>query len=311
VVPKNSLPFVSVVIPHRGGDTALERCLLALRAQDYPTSLYEVLVVLNEPDLRALDLKLKKNEVALWEPAYFSYAARNAGVSASRGDIIAFTDSDTLPHDNWLREGVREIQDSDADLVAGDITVTTHSPRFSPSALYEMLYAFDQRSNVAGGYSATANLFATRAVLTQQALFEETALTGEDFEWTRAAVSHGAKLVHAPRAVVEHPARETWSALLAKARRTTIPYAGVSTQDSSEVMGLKARLIFQLQRKPNPATRAELSVFQRLVAHTVRGTLIGYKALCLIGLSPRFRAELQSYRQTLAHSAQHQQEVML
>jgi len=281
------------VIPHRGDDTTLGYCLEALRQQTYPRDLFEVLVVLNEQDRRSFECELHAGESALWEPRYFSYSARNLGIENARGDVIAFTDSDTIPSPYWIMEGVTALREFPADLVAGQITVTSSKARPSPLALYELMFAFDQEKNVGGGYSTTANLFATRRIFAEYGLFEETASTGEDFEWTRAAVNGGKTLVYAPRALVRHPARESWSDILAKARRTTLPYVGVARPSSNKTERLFERLQFQLSAKPSPSKLAALTPIQKFIARFVRATLFAYKALCLLRIPAEFQRNLE------------------
>lgn len=290
----SSSPSVSVIIPHRGEDAPLERCLQGLRHQSYSHDRYEVLVVLNESEQRTLACELLGDEVMLWEPHYFSYNARNHGIEKSTGDIIAFTDSDTVPSSDWIAEGVNALKRTDSDLVAGHITVTTTRARATAPALYELLFAFDQEKNVGRGFSTTANLFAARDTFERCGLFEKTALTGEDFDWTRAAVESGAKLTYARSAIVDHSARETWSALLAKARRTTLPYVNLSQTDPDSSNRLRTRFRFQLGAKPSAEKVAALPSHQRVMARLARFVVVAYKALCLLRFSPAFRRDLHS-----------------
>ena len=284
---------MSVVIPHQGDDEPLSRCLEGLRQQTYPADRYEVIIILNEPEQRNLECELRDNEKTVWEPTYFSYKARNSGIEASRGEVIALTDSDTTPSPGWLENGVIAIDQSGADLVEGHIEVTTSTRWLTNPALYELMFAFDQSKNVGGGFSTTANLFARREAFTKFGLFQETARTGEDFDWTRAAVEAGARLVYTPKAIVDHPARESWRALLAKARRTTLPFVG-SAQANPEISDrLKTRLQFQLATAPSPEKLALLTPTQRFRARCVRVVLIAYKVLCLLRIAPQFRKDLQ------------------
>lgn len=288
-----SRPFVSVIIPHRGDDAPLEICLQALRQQRYPRARYEVIVILNETENRRLAFDLYEGELQAWEPNFFSYNARNRGVEHSRGSVLAFTDSDTVPSREWVSEGVKALAETSADLVAGHIAVTTTRARPTAPALYEQMFAFDQEKNVNGGFSATANLLARRDAVADYGLFDDKALTGEDFDWTRAAVDGGATLAYAPHALVEHPARESWSALLAKARRTTLPYVVVSRTDPTTSDRLRARLLFQLGAKPSINKVGALASPQRLVARLTGTVLLAYKALCLLRIPNRFRRDLE------------------
>ena len=284
--PPRATPFVSVVIPHRGDDTLLGRCLEALRQQTYPRDLFEVLVVVNEPEKRSLECELHKGEFLLWEPHYFSYSARNLGIENAQGDVVALTDSDTIPSPDWVSEGVAALRESQADVVAGHITVTASKTRPSPPALYELMFAFDQEKNVRGRFSATANLFVARHLFTEHGLFDQTAQTGEDFEWTAGAVDGGATLVYSSSAIVKHPARESWSALLAKARRTALPFANAAATSPKRGGRLRTRIQFHLRTRPSPSKVRALTRPQRLVARLVHVLILAHKALCLLRVPP-------------------------
>lgn len=110
MAPTSQSPLVSVVIPHRGEDKPLEKCLTALRSQTYPRQDTEILIVLNEESKRSVSFPLEPGEKLLWEPQSFSYAARNQGILHARGHIIALTDSDTVPSTEWLSEGVAAME---------------------------------------------------------------------------------------------------------------------------------------------------------------------------------------------------------
>lgn len=213
-------PLVSVIVPHRGSDTTLKHCIRSLRAQSLAPQDLEIVIVINEPAKRAVDIDLAPNEKVLFATHGFSYGARNRGIEASRGSIIAMTDSDTVADPQWLEEAVRLIH-AGHDMVGGHIELTFLYKPLSPSACYEKLYAFDQEKNIRFGRAATANLVARRSAFDRFGLFDESVQSGEDFAWTTRATKQGATLVYAPRAVVSHPARETLSELLQKAQRVT------------------------------------------------------------------------------------------
>lgn len=216
----SQLPLVSVVIPHQGPDETLKLCLEALRQQTYPASQIEILIVINELFRRQPTFELESNEKILWQPHYYSYAARNRGIEASNRPIIALTDSDTIPDPDWIKEGTRALLDG-PDLVAGAIRLSFTTSPLTPSACCEKLFAFDQENNANHGRSATANLLVKRVVFDTHGLFDSLAESGEDFEWTSKVTLAGSTLVYSPHASVAHPARESWKELIHKARRRT------------------------------------------------------------------------------------------
>ena len=298
----DELPFVSVVVPHLGSKENLLRCLKGLRDQTFPRDRFEILVVVNASEHDHLEDELVAGEVLLAEPNYFSYNARNFGIRKATGTIIAFTDSDTTPSSDWISEGVKTLGATKADLVAGHVEVTVAREPASAPARYELLFAFDQEKNASLGLSVTANLFVNRDAFDTYGFFEPTAISGEDFRWSLAAVDSGATIAYARAAAVHHPARESWSALFAKSRRTALRYI---TRDHSNGVGggrLRGMLRFQLLTMPSPGKLARVSPTDILVARTVRLVVLAHKALCVLRITPALWKELKDHRYRLENS---------
>lgn len=97
-------PFISVVICTRGRPAQLADCLRALGRQEYPR--FDVVVVDNLPagpsaaEVKALAEGWRHSYVT--EPRGGLSWARNAGIAAASGDIIAFLDDDEKPDAHWL-----------------------------------------------------------------------------------------------------------------------------------------------------------------------------------------------------------------
>ena len=98
-------PFISVVICTRDRSRQLENCLHFLERQQYPR--FEVVVVDNAPTsdvVRSL-VEAKRGEMPfhyVLEARGGLQRARNAGIAAASGDIIAFVDDDDEPDSHWL-----------------------------------------------------------------------------------------------------------------------------------------------------------------------------------------------------------------
>ncbi|HTU84415.1 MAG TPA: glycosyltransferase [Solirubrobacteraceae bacterium] len=94
------LPSISVVIPSLLERLdGLARCLRSLAALDYPD--YEVIVVDNRPPGAPESDLPGARVVRETEPGIS--AARNRGLAAARGEIVAFTDDDVEVDLGWLR----------------------------------------------------------------------------------------------------------------------------------------------------------------------------------------------------------------
>ncbi|WP_163544394.1 glycosyltransferase [Occultella kanbiaonis] len=215
-MPTSDLPFVSVIVPVRD-DPRLSACLSQLTRQTYPTSRFEIIVADNgsrEPVAAREDVQI------IQVPSPGSYSARNAAVEQSRGTILAFTDSDCLPADDWLAESVAGIA-AGAGVVAGHVHVYARDARRpSPIEAYELVHAFPQERYVARrGACVTANMTTTREAFDAVGGFKSELLSGADIEWSQRANAAGYLTTFRASAVVRHPARQTFAAMSGKLRR--------------------------------------------------------------------------------------------
>lgn len=117
--------LASVVVPARDAAATLPRTLACLAAQrDAPE--FEVIVV-DDGSRDATATVAERGGARLVRGAgEGSGAARNAGVAAARGWLIAFTDADCFPSPGWLAAGVRRL--ADVELVAGAVKPDPDTP---------------------------------------------------------------------------------------------------------------------------------------------------------------------------------------
>ena len=220
---KPSEHFVSVIIPVYNDLERLKICLSALENQTCARSLYEVIVVNNEPaeDIES-HVPASEHVRVIAEGRRGSYAARNKGILDAKGDIIAFTDSDCIPLEDWIEKGVEALLSGpDIGLVAGKIRVVVRDPE-NPTAmeLYEKIAAFPQKHYVERQkYGATANVFTFKKVIEKVGCFDGRLLSSGDFEWGNRVFAAGYRQVFAADACVLHPARRTFRQKLKKKTR--------------------------------------------------------------------------------------------
>ncbi len=100
----NFTPSVSVIILNRGRPHLLPRVLTALRSQRYAN--FEVIVVGDRADVDEYGLPepLARSFGYLHCPQANICRARNIGIAAARGEIVAFCDDDGVPEPDWLQE---------------------------------------------------------------------------------------------------------------------------------------------------------------------------------------------------------------
>ncbi len=216
-------PLVSVIIPVWNNPTGLQACLEALSRQDFPQDQLETLVVDNGPSVTvAAIVEAFDHVVLLHEPQPASDRARNTGVSACHGKVVAFTDSDCVPQADWVSAGVRTLRRlSPSGLLAGRILVAARDPEAPTLAeLHDMILAFPQERCVRRShYGATANLFTCMEVLDAVGPFREDLTYGGDAEWGERVFRSGRPVVYAEEVRVLHPARRTVAELVTRTRR--------------------------------------------------------------------------------------------
>jgi len=98
--PSAPWPSVSVVVCTHNGHRTLDECLARLTTLTYPD--YEVIVV-NDGSSEACAAIAHRHGVTLIETEHCGLGhARNRGIAAARGEIVAFLDDDAYPDSDWL-----------------------------------------------------------------------------------------------------------------------------------------------------------------------------------------------------------------
>ena len=211
---------VSVVIPHYGDLEALDTCLGTLARQTFLAEDFEIVVADNaSPEGEAAVAEAIAGRARLVIVSERGAGpARNGGVAVSRGEILAFIDSDCQAEPEWLTEGVKAL--ADYDFVGGRVIVLVDDPaRMTPAEAFERVFAFDFKDFILRqGFTGSGNLFCPRALFDAVGGFRTA--VAEDVEWSHRARAAGYCLGYAPAAIVGHPARKTWPDLREKWRKT-------------------------------------------------------------------------------------------
>lgn len=227
----NFFPKVSVVIPIYNGEADLPDLLRCLHAQTYPAEQVEYLLVDNASQdntaavLKAASLEAQAQGITLHplseDLIQSSYAARNAGVRAATGEIIAFTDADCRPLPDWLNTLIQPFANSEVGLVVGEIEALPGKTLWERyAARKQVLSQKPGLMNRFAPYGASANLATRRQALEKVGLFRPYLTTGGDVDlcW-RIQKQTSWRLYFAEQAVVKHRHRSTLQELQSQYRR--------------------------------------------------------------------------------------------
>ncbi len=218
----------SVVIPVRNGARTLPRCLAAVARLD-PAPLELVLVDNGSTDGSRGLLEAAVRDGAgpsarlLDESRRGAAAARNTGIAAAKGELIAFTDADCAPEPDWLARLTEPFASPRVGAVAGRVTAAAASSTVELfSALYTLRSPEEPARHTgwtpwAGGFP-TANLAVRRALLEELAGFDEqVGIYGEDYDLCARLYARGAEIAYVPAARVAHHHRTTVAGMLRQA----------------------------------------------------------------------------------------------
>jgi len=213
--------------------------------------------------------------------------ARNAGIRAAQGSLIAFTDDDAWPAQGWIGELARAFADHDVAAVTG--LVAPSELETEAQQLFQFMLGgfgrvyeptvFDHDFYLAGRphgvpvwrIGAGANMAFRREAFEEVGLFDERLGAGasgcsEDSELWYRLLAAGARILYEPRAIVHHRHRRD--------------IAGLRRQVRAYSRGHVAALIAQADRYGDPGNLRRM--FRLLPAYYL-GTFI----IALVQWQPR------------------------
>ncbi|RBW48260.1 glycosyltransferase family 2 protein [Marinobacter sp. F3R11] len=213
--------FLSVIVPVYHDWERLQLCLDALGRQELKKDQFEIIVVNNDPDdVRPSFLKCPENCLMINEQKPGSYAARNAGVGVARGEILAFTDADCIPDDDWLLSIVSHFRAEEGILVGRvEMFSVLRAGKYNFAESYDYIFGINQDLYARKSVGATANLAVSRAVFYNVGQFDSSLFSGGDVDFCSRAKRKGIGFKYSDSTRVFHPLRFSISELTIKAKR--------------------------------------------------------------------------------------------
>ena len=246
-IDKEKKLFVSVVIVTFNRSSRIDPCLESLDCQTYPKDNFEVIVVddgstddtahsaRNHEGVRVI-----RHEVNRGNPS-----ARNTGLKAARGEIIAYIDDDTVADPQWLEYLVQPFETPEVTASGGQ-TLAYKKDYITERYLSAVGYgnpaplAFGKSKNPLWRFWIyLINMFATSiptkftevqavygcncayrtSVLRTIGGFDEDLLANQDTEISTRLRQSGAHIIFAPNAIIHHRHREKLAKLIRQTYR--------------------------------------------------------------------------------------------
>jgi GT2 family glycosyltransferase len=210
---------VSVLVCTRNGSCTLAFCLEALEKQTHPN--YEVLVIDDGSTDATPEIARRFSYVRYVRQDHAGLsAARNLGMMEATGTLLAYTDDDCIPDEDWLVYACRAFEDPQCVAAGGPNlpppprNLTEACVAVAPGAPAHVLLNDEEAEHLPG-----CNLVIRKSALHAIGGFRtEFTTAGDDVDVCWRLQSHGGKLRFVPAALVWHHRRFTVSAYLRQQR---------------------------------------------------------------------------------------------
>jgi glycosyltransferase involved in cell wall biosynthesis len=206
--------MVSVIIPTRNEEDAIEKLLKSLKAQTYKN--FEILVIDGGSTDNTEGVAKKYGARFIRETGKYKSPAnaRNLGVKGAKGDIIAVFDCDSEVNDKFIEEGVKQFSSdkvmgiTSSYILAEDTWVEkTLASKLKTHALKPGTPVFTRRGfvNSLGGWDATLGYGEDRSLLRKIMEYDEKS-KHQSIKHAKGAVIK----THLPHTLIELFGQQRW-----------------------------------------------------------------------------------------------------
>jgi glycosyltransferase involved in cell wall biosynthesis len=207
---------ISIVIPSYNSERTIRDCLSSLMNQ-VCTFKYDIYLVDSSNDATANIVRGEFTDVNFihFDVKTDPGTARNSGVKASKGDIIAFIDSDCIADLDWI-EKIGKLHLDGVDVVGGCVRNGNGEKDLIGLAGYIAEFR-DYIPGRACGYVShlpTCNISYRRKIFEEYGFFDSTFYPQEDLVFNHRLVMNGIKIYFDPQISIYHTHRSEFSSFL-------------------------------------------------------------------------------------------------
>jgi GT2 family glycosyltransferase len=206
----NHLPSISIVVPVYQAEATIDLCLKSLMNLDYPKKKFEIIVVDNASTDSSPQIIKKYDVQYIYEKMRNAYHARNRGLEQARFELIAFTDSDCIVTENWLKNIIKYLTDKEIAIVGGKIlpySIDNDVQKFIDFRKILDQEKMFQKTDFSFPFCVTANCVIKYDILKELGGFDTFYRIAGDADLCWKAQLKGLKIVYANDAIVYHKHR--------------------------------------------------------------------------------------------------------
>jgi glycosyltransferase involved in cell wall biosynthesis len=197
---------VSVIIPAFNASKTIRAVLESLRDQDYSEPFEVIVIDDGSTDDTASLVKSFRNVRYVRQENRGPAAARNHGAKIALGEFLCFTDSDCIPHSDWISKLLNGFNANNIAAVCGSYGIANKNSTLAQGVHAEIIfrhtYLVPDHPNVFGSY----NFCVKKKVFDLVSGFQEgyRQASGEDNDLSYKIIKSGFKIYFERQALVDH-----------------------------------------------------------------------------------------------------------
>ena len=219
-------PYVSIVIPTTGNVKFIRGLVESVISLDYPKDKFELILIGDSPTKliekhSSIAKKAGINTIVEYKPVAAG-KKRNIGSGIAKGELIAFTDDDTILREDWIRNAIKHLKENENYVGVGGPNFTPKEGLpfakavgriFGSKFLFSFRYTIGHAKAKEIAHNPTCNYIIKKTIV-NEIKFHETLWPGEDAEFDIRVLNAGYKILYAPNVVVWHHRRSRPTAFL-------------------------------------------------------------------------------------------------
>jgi glycosyltransferase involved in cell wall biosynthesis len=197
---------LSVIVPAYNAQETIGLTLTALVEQDFQGQ-YEIIVVDDgSSDQTAQVIRSFPRVIYIHQSNAGPAAARNIGAKEAQGQVLAFTDSDCIPHKDWLSKLLNGFVTSDVGVVMGSYGIANDQSRLAWCVYKEILFRHERLLSDFPKVFGSYNFCILKNMFDQVGGFDLSYrnASGEDNDLSYKINSAGYRIYFERKALVDH-----------------------------------------------------------------------------------------------------------
>lgn len=181
---------VSIVIPTFNSKKTIGKCLEHIRGMEYRSDLIEIIIVDNGSTDRTCHIVKEYGIYPIIDDTASISRLRNIGAIQATGDVLGFIDSDCLVPKGWLRDAIKILNNDRSIGILGGHYLPTLDGTWVERTWCKLKSGIDGEVN----FISAGDMLIWKTLFNRIGGFDETLVTGEDYEICQRIKMNGKKI---------------------------------------------------------------------------------------------------------------------